>query len=71
MPAPGPYQSSDRNARLLSLFFVAILLLNFPLIGIFGKEAYVFGIPVLFAYLFVSWPVIIFFIQWTLRKKDK
>jgi hypothetical protein len=45
--------------RLIGLFFLGMLLFNFPLLYLFNRPTTVLGIPILYVYLFVSWWVII------------
>ena len=53
--------ANDKAFRLLGLFFLALLGFNFPILSLFGKGGVWGGIPVLFAYIFISWAAIIFF----------
>lgn len=53
------FMSSLKKDKLLALFFVAVLLLNFPIMRIFGKDKFVFGFPALYVYVFFVWLVII------------
>lgn len=55
--------SKDKTARLISIFFLGLLLLMFPVISIFQKGQTLNGIPVLFCYLFLVWLAIIIFIM--------
>ena len=48
-----------KGQKLLALFFVGCLLFNYPLLGLFSKEGLIFGIPVLYVYIFVSWAALI------------
>ena len=48
-----------RNERLLVLALVGILALNYPLLSIFADDGFVFGIPLLYFFLFVFWGVVI------------
>jgi hypothetical protein len=41
--------------RLVALFVAGWLLFNFPLLGLWDREADVFGIPLLPAALFLLW----------------
>ncbi|MFN8637460.1 MAG: hypothetical protein U0893_26715 [Chloroflexota bacterium] len=41
--------------RLVLLFLVGVLLIDFPLLAIFNQSATVAGIPVLYVYLFGVW----------------
>jgi hypothetical protein len=44
-----------------ALFLLGLVLFNPPLLDIFdvGVEATVFGIPLLYAYLFIAWAILI------------
>lgn len=55
-----PRGSSGIGAqRLLALFAAGWLLLNFPLLSVFDREAMLFGLPLLPAALFVVWALLI------------
>ena len=41
--------------RLVALFVLGCLLFSFPLLSLFNSGGTVFGIPVLYAYLFGVW----------------
>jgi hypothetical protein len=44
-----------RGQRLVGIFLLGLVLFNFPLLALFNVGTAVFGIPVLFAYLFLAW----------------
>ena len=48
-----------RAQRLVALCLLGVLLFNYPLLAVFNVPATVFGIPVLYAYLFVVWGTLI------------
>ena len=48
-------KSSWREQRLVALFLLGCLLFNYPLLALFNVRAMVFGVPVLYAYLFSAW----------------
>ena len=48
--------------RAIGLFLLAFLALNPPILSIFSAEAILFGIPLLYLYLFGVWGGIIFLI---------
>lgn len=58
MAPPGPRRSRFSEG-IVVLFIAAWLALNYPLLAIFDRAALLFGIPVLFLYLFIIWLVII------------
>jgi hypothetical protein len=43
------------RGKLVLLFVVGALLLNFPVLAVFNRAATVGGIPVLYVYLFGLW----------------
>ena len=45
--------------RLAAMFLLGCALFNFPLLALFNRAADVFGIPLLYAYLFGSWLALI------------
>lgn len=49
----------QRGQRLVCIFLLGTVLFNFPLLALFNVGGSVFGIPVLFAYLFLAWAVLI------------
>ena len=45
--------------RLVAVFLLGCLLLNYPLLSIFNIDYRIFGIPVLYVYVFFSWGLLI------------
>ncbi len=41
--------------RMVALFLLGVLAFNAPVLLLFNIDAYVFGIPLLYVYLFVAW----------------
>lgn len=52
-------RDSQTGDRLIALFLLGVLALSPPLLAIFRAEEFVFGVPVLFFYLFAGWAVLI------------
>lgn len=50
---------SRRNDRSAALFLLGVVLLNAPLLLIFNFDARLFGVPVLFLYLFAAWILLV------------
>jgi hypothetical protein len=48
-----------QRERLIVLFLIGCLALNFPLLALFDRTVLWFGIPVLYLYLFSLWGVFI------------
>ena len=45
--------------RLICIFLLGEVLFNFPILDLFNVGATLLGIPVLFAYIFLAWAVLI------------
>lgn len=52
-------RSSLTAQRLAALFLLGCVLFNWPLLALFNRSAEVFGIPLLYAFVFGSWAVLI------------
>ena len=50
---------SIKGQRLVALFLLGSLLLNYPLLYLFSSAAEVFGVPLLYAYVFIVWGLLI------------
>jgi hypothetical protein len=58
------------GARLIGVFLAGCLLLNYPLLHLFNRDAYVLGIPVLFVYVFCAWIAVIALAALAMRWRD-
>jgi hypothetical protein len=59
---------AEHAERLVALFVLGCLLLTYPLMALFNRSGTVFGIPLLYAYLFGVWAVLIALAAWTVRR---
>ena len=50
---------SIKGQRLVALFLLGVLLLNYPLLDLFAGSGQVLGIPVLYVYVFAVWALLI------------
>lgn len=57
-----------RGERLLALLFGGFLAINYPVLSIFDLEGLVWGIPILYFYMFTAWAAIFICAALTLRK---
>lgn len=57
-----------KGERLIALALLGFLLFNYPLLSLFSTERTVFGVPVLYAYVFASWGLLIGLMALVLRK---
>ncbi len=48
-----------REPRFIALCMLGLVLFNFPVLALFNVDATVFGVPLLYAYLFGAWALLI------------
>ena len=57
-----------KSERLVALALLGFLLFNYPLLSLFSTDGTVLGIPLLYAYLFASWGLLIALMALVVRK---
>ncbi len=50
---------SIKNKRLASLCILGWVAFNYPLLSLMNREVFVFGIPLLYLFLFLGWALLI------------
>jgi hypothetical protein len=53
-----------RRDRLIGLFLLALVLLNPPILWLFGRGSTLFGLPLLYLYLLAAWLGVIGAVAW-------
>jgi hypothetical protein len=48
-----------KGQRLVALFLLGVLLLNYPLVSLFAGMAEIAGVPLLYVYVFFAWALLI------------
>ena len=56
--------------RLSALFILGWLAFNYPLLSLFNSAGTWFGIPRLYAYLFIAWSLFIGLLVWIAEKNS-
>jgi hypothetical protein len=52
-------KSTVKKQRLVAIFVIGCLLFNYPLLSLFSTETLLWGFPVLYIYVFISWLLLI------------
>jgi hypothetical protein len=52
-------RDSQINKRLVALFLLGCVLLNFPILSLVNLKILIFGLPLLYVYLFGVWGLLI------------
>lgn len=50
---------SLKDQRLVALFLFGCMLLNYPLLSLFDSDTRLWGVPILFGYVFAVWALLI------------
>jgi hypothetical protein len=59
-----------KGQRLAALFFLGVLLFNFPLLQLFARGGMVLGLPLLYCYVFCAWAALIGLMALVLERRD-
>jgi hypothetical protein len=60
-------KTPSRGTGLVAAAALGLLMLNYPFLAVFDAGTRVFGIPLLWAYLFAVWVLIIALVAWLAR----
>jgi hypothetical protein len=58
-----------RGQRFVALCMLGFLLFNYPILALFNVPGTLFGIPILYAYIFIAWASLIA-LMWLLAERD-
>ena len=64
-------RSTLTGQRLVAVFLVGFVLFNYPVLSLFDRTATLFGVPLVFAYLFLVWAVLIFLTAWVVERRGE
>ena len=57
-------EHEGRSQRMIALCMLGCVLFNFPILALFNVPGTFFGVPVLYAYIFVAWALLIASMAW-------
>jgi hypothetical protein len=63
-------KSGQRTARLVALAILGCLMFNYPILALFNRPGTIFGIPVLYAWIFGAWTVLIVLMARAVERRD-
>jgi hypothetical protein len=58
-----------KGERLIALCMLGCVLFNFPILALFNVSGSVFGVPALYAYIFLAWALLIGLMAWVVEKR--
>ncbi|TRZ54883.1 MAG: hypothetical protein D4S02_18655 [Rhodocyclaceae bacterium] len=56
--------------RLVAVFLFGCVLLNYPLLFLFNRSASLFGVPLLYVYVFLAWGGLIALMAWVIEHRE-
>lgn len=62
---------SVKGQRLAALFLLGCLLFNYPLLSLFASRETILGIPLLYAFVFVVWALLIGLMALVVEKRSE
>jgi hypothetical protein len=62
-------EPAKRAPRLVALCMLGCLLLNYPILALFNVPRAVFGIPLLYVYIFIVWALLIVLMALTVERR--
>jgi hypothetical protein len=63
-------KSNRRAPRLIGLCMLGCLLFNYPIMALFNLPGAVLGIPILYAYIFSAWALLIALMKLAVGRDD-
>ena len=61
---------ASKSHRFVALCMLGLLLFNYPILALFHRPSAVLGIPVLYAWIFFAWAVLIALMAWVVEKRE-
>ena len=61
----------SRGQRFVALCMLGVLLFNYPILALFNISGTVFGVPVLYAYIFGAWAALILLMAFVAESRGR
>ena len=59
-----------KGQRMIALCMLGCVLFNFPILALFNVPRTLLGVPVLYAYIFLAWALLIALMAWVAEKRS-
>lgn len=60
-----------KGERLVATFAAGCVLFNYPLLSLFDRDVELFGIPLLYVYVFAAWAGLIALMAWIIERRTE
>ena len=64
------HRSDITGQRLVAIVLLGCVLFNYPVLSLFSKPGALFGIPLLYIYIFAVWALFIGLIAWLIERHE-
>jgi hypothetical protein len=58
----------NKEQRFFALCMLGLVLFNFPVLALFNVGGSILGVPVLYAYIFAAWALVIALMYWVAER---
>ena len=58
----------SKGQRFVALCMLGILLFNYPILALFNVSGVLFGVPLLYLYMFIAWALLIALMAWNAER---
>ena len=62
--------TEGKGQRLVALCVLGCVLFNYPMLALFNVPGTLFGVPILYAYVFVAWAALITLMARVIEKRE-
>ena len=63
-------ETESRSQHLIALCMLGCVLFNFPVLALFNVPGTLFGVPLVYAYIFLAWALLIALMGWVVERRD-
>jgi len=63
-------ENERKGPRMIALCMLGCVLFNFPILALFNVPGALFGVPLLYAYLFIAWALLIALMAWVVERRE-
>ena len=63
-------ETDRKGQRMIALCMLGCVLFNFPVLALFNVPGALFGVPTLYAYIFLAWALLIALMGWVVERRE-
>ena len=63
-------ETERKGQRMIALCMLGCVLFNFPILALFNVPDTLLGVPLLYAYLFIAWALLIGLMAWVVERRE-